>query len=43
MGALWRGSPDHPEMVNRLILVNTFASLRPKSLGVWLYFRNASF
>ena len=29
---------DHPELVDKLILVNTFASLRPKSTSVWLYF-----
>jgi len=29
---------DHPEMVRRLVLVNTFARLRPQSLSGWLYF-----
>ncbi|MBC7227119.1 MAG: alpha/beta hydrolase [Thermoflexales bacterium] len=29
---------DHPEMVRRLVLVNTFACLRPKSMSGWLYF-----
>lgn len=29
---------DHPNRVNRMVLVNTFASLRPKSLRVWGYF-----
>ncbi len=29
---------DHPKMVARLVLVNTFASLRPDKLDVWLYF-----
>ena len=29
---------DYPELVDQLVLVNTFASLRPKSLTVWLYF-----
>jgi 3-oxoadipate enol-lactonase len=29
---------DHPSMVNKLVLVNTFASLRPEKISVWLYF-----
>lgn len=29
---------DHPELVRKLVLVNTFAALRPASLRVWLYF-----
>ena len=29
---------DHPNQVHKLVLVNTFASLRPKSLKVWAYF-----
>lgn len=29
---------DHPEMVRRLVLVNTFARIRPLGLGGWLYF-----
>lgn len=29
---------DHPEMVRRLVLVNTFARLRLQSLSGWLYF-----
>ncbi|MDW7992240.1 MAG: alpha/beta hydrolase [Anaerolineae bacterium] len=29
---------DHPEMVRRLVLVNTFARLRPVNLKGWLYF-----
>lgn len=29
---------DHPHLVNSLVLVNTFASLRPDRLGVWFYF-----
>jgi 3-oxoadipate enol-lactonase len=28
---------DHADRVDRLALVNTFATLRPDSLGVWLY------
>lgn len=29
---------DHPELVRKLILVNTFAHLRPDSLSGWAYF-----
>lgn len=29
---------DHPDLVRRLVLVNTFACLRPERLEVWLYF-----
>lgn len=29
---------DYPQRVNRLVLVNTFARLRPNRLGGWLYF-----
>ncbi len=29
---------DFPDLVDRLVLVNTFAQLKPKSLGVRLYF-----
>lgn len=29
---------DYPQLVNRLVLVNTFATLRPKRVGVWAYF-----
>lgn len=29
---------DEPERVRRLVLVNTFACLRPDRLGVWFYF-----
>jgi len=29
---------DHAELVRRLVLVNTFASLRPDRPSVWLYF-----
>lgn len=29
---------DHPETVRRLVLVNTFARIRPLGLGGWLYF-----
>ena len=29
---------DHPQRVKSLVLVNTFARLRPQSLGEWLYF-----
>ena len=29
---------DHPTRVRRLVLANTFASLRPRSLKVWSYF-----
>jgi 3-oxoadipate enol-lactonase len=29
---------DHPELVNRLVLINTFASLRPDKPSIWLYF-----
>lgn len=29
---------DHPEVVRRLVLVNTFARLRPQGLSGWLYF-----
>jgi pimeloyl-ACP methyl ester carboxylesterase len=29
---------DWPERVDRLILANTFACLRPDHLGIWLYF-----
>jgi 3-oxoadipate enol-lactonase len=28
---------DRPELVRRLVLVNTFARLRPRKPGVWLY------
>jgi 3-oxoadipate enol-lactonase len=28
---------DHPEVVNKLILVNAFASLRPEKLSVWAF------
>lgn len=28
---------DHPQQVDKLVLVNTFAHLRPKNPGVWLY------
>ncbi len=28
---------DHPEVVRRLVLVNTFARLRPQSLSGWFY------
>ena len=29
---------DHPEMVDKLVLVNTFSYLRPKKPSGWLYF-----
>ncbi|MCU0484665.1 MAG: alpha/beta hydrolase [Anaerolineales bacterium] len=29
---------DHPARLDRLVLANTFASLRPRSLKVWSYF-----
>ena len=29
---------DHPELVRKLVLVNTFAHLRPDSLSGWFYF-----
>jgi 3-oxoadipate enol-lactonase len=29
---------DYPDCVDRLVLVNTFAQLRPKSLRSWMYF-----
>lgn len=29
---------DHPGMLQKLVLVNTFASLRPDKISVWLYF-----
>lgn len=29
---------DHPELVSKLVLVNTFAHLRPAHLSGWLYF-----
>jgi pimeloyl-ACP methyl ester carboxylesterase len=29
---------DYPERVKKLVLVNTFASLRPRQPSVWLYF-----
>lgn len=29
---------DHPELVRKLVLVNTFAALRPGGLRIWLYF-----
>jgi 3-oxoadipate enol-lactonase len=29
---------DHPGRVNRLVLVNTFASLRPNNIRIWFYF-----
>ena len=29
---------DHPSMVDSLILVNTFASLRPKKISYWLFY-----
>jgi pimeloyl-ACP methyl ester carboxylesterase len=29
---------DWPERVDRLVLVNTFACLRPDHLGIWFYF-----
>jgi 3-oxoadipate enol-lactonase len=29
---------DHPQWVNKLVLVNTFARLRPRHPGVWIYF-----
>ena len=29
---------NHPGLVNKLVLVNTFASLRPKKPSVWLYY-----
>jgi 3-oxoadipate enol-lactonase len=29
---------DHPELVDKLVLVNTFARLQPASPGGWLYF-----
>lgn len=28
---------DNPQRVNKLVLVNTFAHLRPRNLGVWMY------
>lgn len=28
---------DHPEVVRKLVLVNTFARLKPRSLSEWLY------
>lgn len=28
---------DHPEVVNKLVLVNAFASLRPEKLSVWAF------
>ena len=29
---------DHPQMVEKLVLTNTFGKLRPKNPGIWLYF-----
>ena len=29
---------DYPDQVAKLVLINTFASLRPDKLGVWVYF-----
>ena len=29
---------DHPRMIAKLMLVNTFGRLQPKNPGVWLYF-----
>ena len=29
---------DHPELIRKLVLVNTFAHLRPYSLSAWFYF-----
>ena len=29
---------DHPQLVRRLVLVNTFSYLRPETLSGWLYF-----
>lgn len=29
---------DHPTLVRKLVLVNTFARLRPRSISEWLYF-----
>jgi len=29
---------DHPEVVRKLVLVNTFARLKPQGLSEWLYF-----
>jgi pimeloyl-ACP methyl ester carboxylesterase len=29
---------DHPQMVRKLVLVNTFSVLRPKQLSGWFYF-----
>lgn len=29
---------DHPQLVQKLVLVNTFSVLRPKQLSGWLYF-----
>ncbi len=29
---------DHPQMVEKLVLTNTFAKLHPEKPGVWLYF-----
>jgi 3-oxoadipate enol-lactonase len=30
---------DHPELVEKLVLVNTFSVLRPRSISRWIYFR----
>jgi pimeloyl-ACP methyl ester carboxylesterase len=29
---------DHPSMVNSLVLVNTFARLRPRNISYWLFY-----
>jgi pimeloyl-ACP methyl ester carboxylesterase len=30
---------DHPELVEKLVLVNTFSVLRPRTVSRWIYFR----
>lgn len=30
---------DHPDLVEKLVLVNTFSILRPRTLRQWIYFR----
>ncbi len=30
---------DYPELVSRLVLVNTFSVLRPRTISRWIYFR----
>ncbi len=30
---------DHPDLVDKLVLVNTFSVLRPRTVSQWIYFR----